>query len=85
LSSEPRTARSLGEGAAPEANAELQQACAELRNEQDTAPAELQARTTALAQPNSEYDERIKHQSAAIDVLKAMSPRRAVLGPCSIG
>jgi GAF domain-containing protein len=34
---------------------------------------ELQARTTALAQRNSEYSERIEHQSAAIDVLKAMS------------
>jgi GAF domain-containing protein len=34
---------------------------------------ELQARTAALAQRNSEYGERIEHQSATIDVLKAMS------------
>jgi two-component system, NtrC family, sensor kinase len=34
---------------------------------------ELQARTTALAERNSEYGERIEHQSATIDVLKAMS------------
>ncbi len=34
---------------------------------------ELQNRTAALAQRNSEYGERIEHQSATIDVLKAMS------------
>ncbi len=34
---------------------------------------ELQARTAALAQRNSEYGERIQHQSATIEVLKAMS------------
>ena len=34
---------------------------------------ELQARTEALAQRNSEYGERIEHQAATIDVLKAMS------------
>ena len=34
---------------------------------------ELQERTAALAQRNSEYGERIEHQSATIDVLKAMS------------
>jgi two-component system NtrC family sensor kinase len=34
---------------------------------------ELQARTAALAKRNSEYGERIEHQSATIDVLKAMS------------
>jgi GAF domain-containing protein len=33
----------------------------------------LQERTTALAQRNSEYGERIAHQSATIDVLKVMS------------
>ena len=33
----------------------------------------LQERTAALAQRNSEYGERIEHQSATIDVLKAMS------------
>ncbi len=33
----------------------------------------LQARTAALAQRNTEYGERIEHQSATIDVLKAMS------------
>jgi GAF domain-containing protein len=34
---------------------------------------ELQERTSALAQRNAEYGERIEHQSATIDVLKAMS------------
>ena len=34
---------------------------------------ELQERTAALAERNSEYGERIEHQSATIDVLKAMS------------
>ena len=34
---------------------------------------ELQARTAALAQRNSEYGEQIEQQSATIDVLKVMS------------
>ena len=34
---------------------------------------ELQERTAALAQRNSEFGERIEHQSATIDVLKVMS------------
>ena len=34
---------------------------------------ELQERTAALAERNSEYGERIEHQSAMIDVLKVMS------------
>jgi signal transduction histidine kinase len=34
---------------------------------------ELRVRTAALAKRNSEYGERIEHQSATIDVLKAMS------------
>ena len=43
---------------------------AELQN----ANAALQARLdAALAQRTSDYDERIKHQAATIDVLKAMS------------
>src|SRR5262249_29652914 len=33
----------------------------------------LQERTAALAQRNTEYGERIEHQSATIDVLQAMS------------
>ena len=36
----------------------------------------LQERTAALAQRNSEYGERIEHQAATIDVLKAMSASR---------
>ena len=43
---------------------------------------ELQARTAALAERNSEYGERIEHQSATIDVLKEMS---AVTGRCPAG
>ncbi len=50
--------------------AELQRANAELRNERDGALAELQARD---ALRSSEYGERIAHQAATIDVLKAMS------------
>ena len=50
--------------------AELQRANAELRRERDAALAE---RDPALAQRNSEYGERIEHQAATIDVLKAMS------------
>ena len=46
--------------------AELQRANAELRQE-------LAARTAELAQRNSQYGERIEHQAATIDVLKAMS------------
>jgi hypothetical protein len=34
---------------------------------------ELRDRTAALAQRNSEYGERIEHQSATIDVLRAIS------------
>ena len=50
--------------------AELQRANTVLRQERDTARAE---RDTALAQRNTEYGERIEHQAATIDVLKAMS------------
>ena len=50
--------------------AELQRTIAELRQERDTARAE---RDAALAQRDSDYGERIEHQSATIDVLKAMS------------
>ncbi len=46
--------------------AELQRTIAELRQE-------LSGREAALAQRNSEFGERIEHQAATIDVLKAMS------------
>ena len=46
--------------------AELQRAIAELRQE-------LRERDAALAQRNTEFGERIEHQAATIDVLKAMS------------
>ena len=49
-----------------EAAADPQQTIAELRRQLDACRAELAAR-------NSEYGERIEHQSATIDVLKAMS------------
>ena len=42
---------------------------------------ELQARTAALAQRNSEYGEQIEHQSATIDVLKVMSASPADAQP----
>ena len=50
--------------------AELQRANMVLQQERDTARVE---RDTALAQRNTEYGERIEHQSATIEVLKAMS------------
>ena len=60
--------------------AELQRANAELRRERDavllekaTLAEELTARTAELADRKTEFDERIEHQSATIDVLKAMS------------
>jgi GAF domain-containing protein/nitrogen-specific signal transduction histidine kinase len=46
--------------------AEFQRTIAELRQQ-------LAERTTELAQRNSEYGERLEHQAATIDVLKAMS------------
>ena len=53
--------------------AELRRANAELRTERDAALAELQARTAALALRDTEYEERIDHQAATIEVLKVMS------------
>ena len=50
--------------------AELQRAITVLRQERDGARAE---RDAALAQRNTEFGERIEHQAATIDVLKAMS------------
>ena len=59
---------------------ELQRANAELRRERDAGRAReatlaeaLATRTAELATRSSEYGERIEQQSAAIDVLKAMS------------
>jgi hypothetical protein len=53
--------------------AELRRAYEEMRSERDAAVSELQTRTAALARRDSEFGERIQHQSATIDVLKAMS------------
>jgi hypothetical protein len=60
--------------------AALRQQLEERRAERDAALAreatlaeELAARTTALAQRNTEYRKRIEHQAATVDVLKAMS------------
>ena len=50
--------------------AELRRAYEEMRSERDAALAEMQARD---ALRSSEYGERIAHQAATIDVLKAMS------------
>ena len=59
---------------------DLHAAIAALRAERDAALAreaalakELAARDATLAQRNTEYSERIEHQAATIDVLKAMS------------
>jgi GAF domain-containing protein/nitrogen-specific signal transduction histidine kinase len=46
---------------------------AALRTERDAALSEKAALAEALAQRNSEFGERIEHQAATIDVLKAMS------------
>jgi GAF domain-containing protein/nitrogen-specific signal transduction histidine kinase len=52
---------------------ELQRANAELRRENDAALAEKAALAEALARRDSDFDERIAHQAATVDVLKAMS------------
>ena len=44
----------------------------------------LQERTATLATRNSEYGERIEHQAATIDVLKAMSASPGDPSRCSI-
>jgi GAF domain-containing protein len=53
--------------------ASLRQQLAERWAERDAALRTLAERTTELAHRNSEYGERIEHQAATIDVLKAMS------------
>ena len=53
--------------------AALRQQLAERSAERDVALAEKAALAEALTTRNSEYGERIEHQSATIDVLKAMS------------
>ena len=45
---------------------------------------ELRERTAELAERNDAYSERIEHQSATIDVLKAMSASPATRNPCLI-
>ena len=64
--------------------AELRRAYEEMRSERDNLASELQTRTAALAQRNTERDERIEHQSAIIDVLKAMSASLGDTQPFSI-
>ena len=44
----------------------------------------LEVRTAALAQRNSEYGERIEHQAATLDMLKAIRRHRAIRSLCSI-
>src|SRR5215472_6531975 len=56
-----------------ETTADLYAVIATLREERDAVLAEKAELARALAERNSEYGERIEHQSAAIDVLKAMS------------
>ncbi len=58
--------------------AELQRTNAKLRREREaglareaTLAEELAARDAALAQRNTQYSERIEHQAATVDVLKA--------------
>ena len=52
---------------------ERRHALEELRQEHDAALAQKAELSEALARRNSEYGERIEHQAATIDVLKAMS------------
>ena len=60
-----------------EAAVDPQQTIADLQRQLDACRAELAAR-------NSEFGERIEHQSATIDVLKARCrPRRAIRSRCS--
>ena len=54
-------------------SATADQELAELRRAYAELPKERDAALTALARRNTEYGERIEHQSATIDVLKAMS------------
>jgi hypothetical protein len=58
--------------------ADLQRANAELRRERDAALLEKAALAKELAERKTDFDERIEHQAATIDVLKAMS---AILSP----
>jgi two-component system, NtrC family, sensor kinase len=53
--------------------ADLQRANAELRRERDAALLEKAALAKELAERKTDFDERIEHQAATIDVLKAMS------------
>jgi GAF domain-containing protein/nitrogen-specific signal transduction histidine kinase len=62
----PRAQEAVMSATVAQELAELRRANAELLRERDAA-------LTALAQRNTEYGERIEHQSATIDVLKAMS------------
>jgi hypothetical protein len=52
---------------------DLHAVIAALRAERDAALSEKAALTEALAARNSEYGERIDHQAAIVDVLKAIS------------
>ena len=71
--------------------AELQRPIAELRRERDaglareaTLTEELGARVATLAQRKTEFDERIEHQAATVDVLKVMSASPGDPRPYSI-
>ena len=52
---------------------DLHAVIAALRAERDAALSEKAALAEALATRNSEYGERIEHQAATVDVLKAMA------------
>src|SRR5690348_6266546 len=54
-------------------SATTDQELAELRSATEQLQRERDAALTALARRNTEYGERIEHQAATIDVLKAMS------------
>ena len=82
-------ARNLAQGTVMSATAdqelaELRRAYAAVQKERDAALAALHARSTALTQRDIEYAERIAHQSATIDVLKAMSASLGDTQPFSI-
>ena len=70
----------------PQTNAtsDPQSIIAALQQRLDAALSEKAALTEALAERNSEFGERIEHQAATLDMLKAIRRHRAIRSLCSI-